>query len=64
MLSSRKQIKEMIINMENMKAKISVTVDRKIVEWIDEQVKTQRFRNRSHAVELALMRFIETEKKR
>jgi len=64
MLSSRKQIKEMIRNMENMKAKISVTVDRKIVEWIDEQVKTQRFRNRSHAVELALMRFIETERKR
>jgi len=54
----------MIRNMENMKAKISVTVDRKIVEWIDEQVKTQRFRNRSHAVELALMRFIESEKKR
>lgn len=64
MLSSTKQIKELIKNMENMKAKISVTVDRKIVEWIDEQVKTQRFRNRSHAVELALMRFIETEKKR
>ena len=49
--------------MDNMKAKISVTVDKEIVEWIDEQVKTQRFRNRSHAVELALMRYIETERK-
>jgi len=49
--------------MENMKAKISVTVDREIVEWIDAQVKTQRFRNRSHAVELALMKFIQSEKK-
>lgn len=50
--------------MENMKAKISVTVERQIVDWIDEQVKTQRFRNRSHAVELALMKFIEKEGKR
>jgi len=49
--------------MDNMKAKISVTVDREIVDWIDRHVKTQRFRNRSHAVELALMKFIETEKK-
>jgi Arc/MetJ-type ribon-helix-helix transcriptional regulator len=45
-----------------MKTKISVTVDSKTVEWIDSQVKTQRFRNRSHAVEIALMRFIEKEK--
>jgi Arc/MetJ-type ribon-helix-helix transcriptional regulator len=47
-----------------MKSKISVTVEKNIVDWIDEQVKTQRFRNRSHAVELALMKFIEAEKKR
>jgi Arc/MetJ-type ribon-helix-helix transcriptional regulator len=50
--------------MENMKSKISVTVDKKIVDWIDEQVKTQRFRNRSHAVEVALIRFIESDKKK
>ena len=50
--------------MENMKAKISVTVDKKIVDWIDERVETQRFRNRSHAVELALMEYIKTEKKK
>jgi Arc/MetJ-type ribon-helix-helix transcriptional regulator len=47
-----------------MKLKISITVDEKIVQWIDGQVKTQRFRNRSHAVELALTRFIESEKKK
>jgi Arc/MetJ-type ribon-helix-helix transcriptional regulator len=49
--------------MESMKAKISVTVEKNIVNWIDDQVKTQRFRNRSHAVEVALMKFIENEKK-
>jgi Arc/MetJ-type ribon-helix-helix transcriptional regulator len=46
-----------------MKAKMSVTVDKKIVDWIDEQVRTQRFRNRSHAVEVALMKYLQTEKK-
>jgi len=48
--------------MEIMKAKMSITVEKKLVEWIDSQVKTQRFRNRSHAVELALMKFVEAEK--
>jgi Arc/MetJ-type ribon-helix-helix transcriptional regulator len=50
--------------MDAMKSKISVTVDKKIVDWIDAQVKTQRFRNRSHAVELALMKFMESDKKK
>lgn len=46
-----------------MKAKMSVTVERRLVDWIDEQIKTMRFRNRSHAVEVALVKFIESEKK-
>ena len=50
--------------MESMKQSISVTVDKEIVEWIDEQVKTQRFRNRSHAVEVALRKLIESEKRK
>ena len=47
--------------MESMKSKISVTVDKDIVEWLDQNVKTQRFRNRSHGVELALMKMMQTE---
>ena len=50
--------------MNVMKSKISVTVDKQIVEWMDKQVETQRFRNRSHAVEVALMRYIEAERKK
>jgi Arc/MetJ-type ribon-helix-helix transcriptional regulator len=48
--------------MENMKKSISVTIEEELVKWIDQQVKTQRFRNRSHLVELALMKFRESEK--
>jgi Arc/MetJ-type ribon-helix-helix transcriptional regulator len=49
--------------MEAMKAKISVTVEKKYVEWIDSQIKTMRFRNRSHAVEYSLAKLLEQEKK-
>jgi len=47
--------------MESMKSKISITVDKDIVEWLDQNVKTQRFRNRSHGVELALLRMMQAE---
>lgn len=43
---------------------VCVTLKKEVVGWIDEQVKTQRFRNRSHATEVALMRFRETERKK
>lgn len=40
------------------KSKISVTVDKKIVDWLDGNVKTQIFKNRSHGVELALIKMM------
>jgi Arc/MetJ-type ribon-helix-helix transcriptional regulator len=46
-----------------MKDKMSVTVEKQIIAWIDSQVETQRFRNRSHAVEVALRQYIENDKK-
>jgi len=48
--------------MEIMKKKLSVTVEQKYVDWIDEQIETLRFRNRSHAIEYALAKFIESER--
>lgn len=49
--------------MQSMKKSISVTVEKSLVEWIDKRVETQRFRNRSHLVEVALMKFREIETK-
>lgn len=34
---------------------MDVTVDRNLVKWIDERVKSGRFASRSHAVNVALM---------
>ena len=45
------------------KIPISVTVEKKYVEWVDRQIDSLRFRNRSHAVEYALAKPIENEKK-
>jgi len=45
------------------RAKVSATIDREIVRWIDEQVKAKKFRNRSHAIEWALDKAIESETK-
>lgn len=50
--------------MEVMKAKISATVEKNLVEWIDRQIETMRFRNRSHAIEYALVKLIESEQKK
>ena len=44
--------------MEGMKAKINVTIEESLLTKVDAAVKTQRFRNRSHAVELALMKLL------
>jgi len=52
-----------MLELETMKSKISITVDKKIVDWLDRNVKTQKFRNRSHGVELALIKMMESEKK-
>lgn len=45
--------------MQSMKKSISVTVEKDLVDWVDRQVETQKYRNRSHLVELALVKFRE-----
>lgn len=49
--------------MEPMKATISATVDKDIADWIDQQIKNKKYRNKSHIVELALTEFKEKQQK-
>jgi len=49
--------------MKTMKQSVSVTLEKALIEWIDKQLETQKYRNRSHLVEVALTKFRETEKK-
>ncbi len=36
------------------KLKTSVAIDEDLLKWIDREIETKRFANRSHAVEFAL----------
>ena len=36
------------------KIKTSVALDEELLTWIDSQIKTKRFANRTHAIEYAL----------
>jgi Arc/MetJ-type ribon-helix-helix transcriptional regulator len=45
------------------KQKVTVTIEKSLLAWVDEQVKTFRFRNRSHGLEFAVSKLMEGEKK-
>ena len=50
--------------MEGMpKQKVTVTIEKRLLEWVDQEIEKFRFRNRSHALEYALAKLIENEKK-
>lgn len=45
------------------RVKVTVTIDKELVEWVDKEVSKRRFRNRSHGFEVAIARFAQSEKK-
>jgi Arc/MetJ-type ribon-helix-helix transcriptional regulator len=45
-----------------MKKKISISIDEKTIEKLEELMKDSSFRNKSHALELALTKLIEGRK--
>jgi len=53
----------MAYNVEGMpKKKVTITVEKTLMEWVDEQVEKYRFRNTSHAFEYAVAKLMESEK--
>lgn len=40
--------------MESMKKKISVSLEKETIKWLDDQAATGKYRNRSHAIEFAV----------
>lgn len=50
--------------MESMpKQKVTITIEKRLLDWTDKEVQSFRFRNRSHAFEYALAKLMESEKK-
>ena len=47
---------------EMVKKRLQVTVREDIVLWVDKQVEKLRFASRSHAIEYALLKLMQSEK--
>ncbi len=45
-----------------MKQKLSITMEEETIKLIDEILKEDRFRNKSHLIEYSLNRFLKEEK--
>jgi Arc/MetJ-type ribon-helix-helix transcriptional regulator len=56
-------VKEMEELIEMAKQRLQVTIREDLVKWIDQQVEKLKFANRSHAIEYALLKLKENEKK-
>ena len=41
------------------RVKVTATVDKELITWIDQEVEKRRFRNRSHAIEYAIAKLKE-----
>ena len=50
------------VEKEMPRVRVFATVREDVVKWVDEQVEKARFRNRSHAIEYALIQLMEKEK--
>jgi Arc/MetJ-type ribon-helix-helix transcriptional regulator len=48
---------------EMVRVRIFCTLRQDLVQWLDEQVKSSRFRNRSHGIEFAVLRLKEEDEK-
>lgn len=46
------------------KKRVAVTIREDLVEWLDQQVKTMRFHNRSHGVEYAVQKLLEADRQK
>jgi Arc/MetJ-type ribon-helix-helix transcriptional regulator len=46
------------------RARVFCTLKEDILSWVDQQVNDARFRNRSHAIEYALIKLREADEKR
>lgn len=46
-----------------MKERITITLDKEVIDWVDDKIKSRFFANRSHGFEFLIQRRIDYEKK-
>ena len=50
------------VEREMPRIRVFATIREDVLKWVDQQVDKARFRNRSHAIEYALIKLMEAEK--
>ena len=50
------------VEKEMPRVRVFATVREDVMKWVDKQVEKARFRNRSHAIEYALIKLMERER--
>lgn len=50
--------------MQRQREKLSVTVPKELIDWLNEMVKKRAFASRSHGVELCIMEYKEKHAKK
>jgi len=52
------------VEKEMPRIRVFCTIREDVLKWVDRQVEKARFRNRSHAIEYALIKLMEEDKKK
>jgi len=52
------------VEREMPRIRVFATIREDVLKWVDQQVAKARFRNRSHAIEYALIKLMEAEKEK
>jgi len=47
---------------QELKERITITIDKELLEWLDKQIDEKIFANRSHGIEFLIKRKIKDEK--
>jgi metal-responsive CopG/Arc/MetJ family transcriptional regulator len=48
---------------QELKERITITIDKELLEWLDKQIDEKIFANRSHGIEYLIKRRIKDEKR-
>ena len=57
-------VKPLEVEKEMPRIRVFATIREDVIKWVDQQVNKARFRNRSHAIEYALIKLMEAEKEK
>jgi metal-responsive CopG/Arc/MetJ family transcriptional regulator len=59
---SEKERKSMEKTIEMVRERVSITLPKEVLEWIDKKIESRIYANRSHAIEVLILEAIKKEK--